>query len=855
MTSQLRHGLMHLAALSLMVPLLALAPSAAVAADSASASPPDTTVSVSGTLVAASSESLAGPAYALVLDDGNVQPISAAFAQAPATPARMRARLVVPRAVVSTLVSRGHRPEGHLSADDPVASEALRLVDHRGLRMQVASYDLAPAVVPVTGSVTHTWHVAVPTNLGSVSDAAAMAAVAQAAGYWEDEANGRISDVIIDQSVHHYSSSVASGGDCGLISSDEFFAMQEEATALLKTLPESDQVLVVLPKSYCDRGGAVGRATGGESFGSGGFLIAEDGSLLTGTLAHEVGHNYGLNHADLGPCTTSGCAREYGGIYDVMGFALDGVNQLTALSTPYRAMSGITDAGEVAEADFDAPFSKSWTLQPRSDESGQRSVHLVDPDTNEDLWVDYRSGTGQDAGAAYAGGYSLEGWQFRPGVVVEQRWNESHIAVVPGSSPVPGESAVAYVAGGSWLNGSGSLKVAVTAMSPTSATVNVTYAPTTAWTSVGGVSLTGEPRAGGGYLDLELTGDWEPSAYPAVEWLRDGEPVGQDSGWQYSPFIEDVGHQISARVTLYGFGLPILRPVAGPVTIAPAQFTVTENPTLSGTPEVGEQLSAIGGTWDTVYAPADPETPGVGQSVWQWQADGVPITGAADNRFFTVTSAQAGKKIRACQVLSSVGYEPRTICSNEVGPVPVPVAEPEPISPAPTPRVTGTPKVGVRLYAAPGTWAPGTSLRYQWLVGGLPVSGATGTTFVPSGGHVGKVVSVRVTGVLDGFLTTPRTSPVTAAVARGTLLAPVPRIAGYVKVGRTLAARPGTWTSGTALHYRWYANGVAIRYATRATLLLRSTMRGKHIIVRVTGTKYGYTTAVRTSARTVAVRR
>ena len=60
------------------------------------------------------------------------------------------------------------------------------------------------------------------------------------------------------------------------------------------------------------------------------------------------------------------------------------------------------------------------TLAPRSDESGLRSLTVTSPDTGETYLVDYRSGTGQDAGSPYAAGYSLSGMVFRPGVVVEQ---------------------------------------------------------------------------------------------------------------------------------------------------------------------------------------------------------------------------------------------------------------------------------------------------------------------------------------------------------------------------------------------------------------------------------------------------
>ena len=96
---------------------------------------------------------------------------------------------------------------------------------------------------------------------------------------------------------------------------------------------------------------------------------------------------------------------EYYGIYDVMGFALPpAYNQLTALSTPFRVFQGVTDAGEIQDVDLGTKtvaVHATATIKPRSDGSGLRSVRVVDPDTGETLYLDYRSGTGEDAGSAY----------------------------------------------------------------------------------------------------------------------------------------------------------------------------------------------------------------------------------------------------------------------------------------------------------------------------------------------------------------------------------------------------------------------------------------------------------------------
>jgi len=61
------------------------------------------------------------------------------------------------------------------------------------------------------------------------------------------------------------------------------------------------------------------------------------------------------------------------------------------------------------------------------------------------------------------------------------------------------------------------------------------------------------------------------------------------------------------------------------------------------------------------------------------------------------------------------------------------------------PAIAGTPKVGETLTAWPGVWAPFGTFTYQWKVDGANVTGATGPTYVPVTGDIGKPVSVVIT--------------------------------------------------------------------------------------------------------------
>lgn len=82
-----------------------------------------------------------------------------------------------------------------------------------------------------------------------------------------------------------------------------------------------------------------------------------------------------------------------------------------------------------------------------------------------------------------------------------------------------------------------------------------------------------------------------------------------------------------------------------------------------------------------------------------------------------------------------------------------------------TPAIEGTPTVNSTLTALPGTWGPaGVVLSYQWNADGTPITGATGTTLALTADHVGKAITVTVTGTQDGYTTASRDSDPTAKI-------------------------------------------------------------------------------------------
>ncbi|MDY0912829.1 hypothetical protein [Rathayibacter festucae] len=170
---------------------------------------------------------------------------------------------------------------------------------------------------------------------------------------------------------------------------------------------------------------------------------------------------------------------------------------------------------------------------------------------------------------------------------------------------------------------------------------------------------------------------------------------------------------------------------------------------------------------------------------------------------------------------------------------------------APTPTISGSATAGDTLTAVPGTWGPSpVALSYQWLSNGSPISDATGPQYVVSQWDLGNAITVQVTGTKAGYATAARTSAAVTVTA-GSLTNSVPTVTGSAAIGGTLTANPGNWgPAPVELAYQWKRNGTAIAGATGSSYVVTSADSGTALTVSVTGTKYGYTTATRTSSAT-----
>ena len=90
--------------------------------------------------------------------------------------------------------------------------------------------------------------------------------------------------------------------------------------------------------------------------------------------------------------------------------------------------------------------------------------------------------------------------------------------------------------------------------------------------------------------------------------------------------------------------------------------------------------------------------------------------------------------------------------------------------PGPTATISGSPTVGSTLTAGEGSPSPAPdSYEYQWYADGNEIDGATNKTFKPTTTHVGKVITVKVTAVKDGYTDASDTSEPTPAITGGSV--------------------------------------------------------------------------------------
>ena len=374
------------------------------------------------------------------------------------------------------------------------------------------------------------------------------------------------------------------------------------------------------------------------------------------------------------------------------------------------------------------------------------------------------------------------------------------------------------------------LRAKVTATKSGSHTGSATSPPTHSvahgvFANTAAPAITGTPQVG---VQLSAsTGTWSPAGAYEYRWFAGGTLLSDATGPTFTPTAAELGKPIKVKVVsrLDGYAtMAVVSEVTDPV--APGQFHATAAPTISGTPQVDQVLTATAGTW----------TP-AGKIHLQWMADGQAIDGATGSTY-KVTPGDLRRVIAIRVTVTQTGYTDAVASSAPTLPV-----APGTFLNTREPAVVGIAQVGVPLTADKGAWTPKAAIAYQWVVGANEVPGATSRSFTPRPQDVGKPVRVEVLASRDGYLTALVASPQTAPALHGLIHSTqAPEVTGRAMVGHTLHSSTGSWSlDAVTLSYQWYAGSQPIAGATDPTYRPTPADAGLRIHVVVTATSPGYT--------------
>lgn len=262
----------------------------------------------------------------------------------------------------------------------------------------------------------------------------------------------------------------------------------------------------------------------------------------------------------------------------------------------------------------------------------------------------------------------------------------------------------------------------------------------------------------------------------------------------------------------------------------------SDQPAVSGSAKVGQTLKVDPGSWG----------PGTVSLSYQWYRGKDAISGA-DADSYAVQADDAGSTLAVTVTGLRTGYTVTARSSSATS-----MVDNASFTTAPAPKVSGTAQVGKTLTVDAGTWKPAPdALAYQWYRDGTAIGGATKASYTLQVADLGAKLKVSVTASRTGYNSATKSSDTTDAVAKGTISSKTPTISGTRQVGKTLTAKPGTWSpSGVTFTYQWYRDSKAISGATKATYKLTKSDKGKRMSVAVTASTDGYNSLAKRSAQT-----
>ena len=255
----------------------------------------------------------------------------------------------------------------------------------------------------------------------------------------------------------------------------------------------------------------------------------------------------------------------------------------------------------------------------------------------------------------------------------------------------------------------------------------------------------------------------------SYQWLADDAAISAGTGSSYTLANGDAGKAIKVTVTFTddaGHAESLTSTVTA--TVAAANTPATGAPSITGTAQVGETLTAA----TTGISDADGLTNP--SYTYQWVSnDGASDSDIADATAsaYTLAAADAGRTIRVRVTFTDNRGNQETLTSAATAAV---AAANSPATGAPT--ITGTARVGETLTAATtdisdSNGLTNASFSYQWIAGETDINGAAGSSYILTASEQGKAIRVRVTFDDDAGNAESVTSQSTEAVAAKPLTA------------------------------------------------------------------------------------
>lgn len=511
--------------------------------------------------------------FSVVTDSGTAVPVDLPE-QTPAD-GRFEGELVVDGDVATALKAKDLLPpDGSTIAQDTRAGRAaVAAAEREGAPLEVASSSVAPAAAAAKVTpIAHRAYVAKMTGVGSVdgTDAEIGSAVDSMLGYWRAEPGAMTSfDRTGTLTSFAAPTGVTLANGCGMLGPDDqsnttlakvFTAAANTFPGINFTLPGNH--LVVLAGDECGTSGPVGIANVGSSVSDGGpSMLTFDPDIFPQVGAHEIGHNFGLEHANLHSSASPDPGYdEYLDLYSPMGLAIGSAPQdplaPPALGTLRRRQLGLDTAGEVVGASVAAgqpQTRQTYSIAPRTATSGARSLLATDPVTGTTYSIDFRTGQGRDTGTLYSFGAQLQD-PFSPvydlGIVIERQAADGQVYLMTQTATDP--DAGSYFIGDTFAPSPG-LSLSVDALTYAAATVTLTLtAPAPPVAPARLVAAT--PRISGtakvGRTLKVKVGSWSPKPSFTYQWFANGKRItskGTKSSFKLT--AKQKGKRITVRVT------------------------------------------------------------------------------------------------------------------------------------------------------------------------------------------------------------------------------------------------------------------------------------------------------------------